>query len=69
MKYGGFLSRLPQKDSYAFCSKCELVFRDDIPVSGSIKCPHCGLAVVRGLDEKQAKEKLDNEYKDFLRNE
>lgn len=26
---------------YAYCSNCEVIYHDDIPIRGSIMCPRC----------------------------
>ncbi len=66
MKFGGLLTEQNQIVSYASCDHCNTVYQDDCRYAGSLKCPCGNTVVVRGLTREQAKELVDDEYKELL---
>lgn len=47
-----FASRPPTW--WAKCPDCRVAYLDDVPHSGPVVCPRCGMMMVRGLSRKQA---------------
>lgn len=66
MKFGGILSAVWVAPTYAMCSACGVVYQDDIPVSGSVPCPQCKKALVRGISRNDARASLDDSQKELL---
>lgn len=59
MDYAGNLSTNEYDRGFAVCYACNRVYRDDHPLCGSIECPHCHNAVVRGLSREYVGKMLD----------
>ncbi|KKN88345.1 hypothetical protein LCGC14_0249080 [marine sediment metagenome] len=45
-----------RRKSWCVCHKCKVVFEDDCPIVGSIKCPGCGHILERKVSLRLAKE-------------
>lgn len=63
MKYGGVLPRAGVVQPWAVCVRCELVYKDEVPIMGPVPCPHCASAVYRDLTEEQGRKLINGSLK------
>jgi len=42
--------------TFAYCQNCDRLYTDDLPQYGSIKCPTCEWALIRGITPEALKD-------------
>lgn len=65
MKYGGIMFQ-PVKDTFAVCSKCDLIFHDHVVGAGPVECSKCHFPMKRSVTREEAKKLAYNEYKELF---
>lgn len=66
MKFGGMLSETTPVETYAVCTACGIVYKNDLR-SSMIKCPKdCGCYLELGKTKEEARDLLDDKYKELL---
>jgi len=56
-----------QKLLFAMCQWCGAIYRDDLPVWGSIRCPSCGQTFLeQGLSEQEIERQLERKSGELI---